>query len=138
MKNILKEYVINGTYTFELGDKLSVATKGVKNEPGVYLFYTIKNQIEELVYIGSSGTMQQNGIFKDQLLKKRLQNKQEGVRRQVFFEMKIKQDNIDAIKVEWYVTFNENIKHLPAYIEAKLLQAYYDDNKQLPIWNKKA
>ena len=60
------------------------------------------------------------------------------IRRQVYFESEIKKQNLDAIKVVWYVTFNEQHNDLPLYVEASLLQQYYEKHKILPEWNNQA
>jgi len=75
----------------------------------------------QLVYIGASGTMDQEGEFSKQLLKGRINNKQNGIKRQHFFEGIMEQNNIDALDIYWFVTFGEKHKHLPSYVE----QFYY-------------
>ena len=55
----------------------------------------------ELVYIGKSGLIRQNGQFKDQGLNGCLNNKQEGLYRQDFFESQILKENIDALDIYW-------------------------------------
>lgn len=134
----LTKYKTKGEFIFKQGDKLSNHCKGVPHAAGIYTFRTIKGEIETLVYVGASGTMKQNGKFVTQLMKKRLQNMQSPkVRRQVFFESAMEKGKLDGIRVNWYVTFDEEHQDLPMYIEALLLQKYFDSYKILPIWNKK-
>jgi len=133
----LKPYRQNGHFFFQPGNKLSEVSKDVPELPGIYLIYRLSGGKVELVYIGASGIMQQNGSFRDQLLKGRINNKQEGMRRQDFFEYKIKIENIDGLDIYWYVTFDKNLRHMPAFVEATVMQRYYEMNGVLPKWNKK-
>ena len=81
----------------------------------------------------------QDGTFPIQKLKRRLQNMQEsGLRRQTHFENQMNENIIDEIRVRWYVTFDDEIKHLPLYVEAVLFQEFFEKYKQLPKWNKQA
>lgn len=133
----LNKYITKGEFIFREGNKLSEFCKTVPHAAGVYLFRTIKDGKEKLVYIGASGTMHQNGNFGKQLMKKRLQSKQnKKIRRQTFFETELKKNKLDGIRVNWFVTFDNEHQDLPMTIEGVLLQKYFDKHKQLPIWNK--
>tara|TARA_R110001632_G_scaffold21300_2_gene62521 strand:- start:478 stop:897 length:420 start_codon:yes stop_codon:yes gene_type:complete len=139
MFKCLDKYKNKGQFEFRVGDKLSYHCKNVPNESGVYLIYTITDDIEDLVYIGASGKIKQDGTFPIQKLKRRLQNMQEsGLRRQTHFENQMNENIIDEIRVRWYVTFDDEIKHLPLYVEAVLFQEFFEKYKQLPKWNKQA
>lgn len=77
----------------------------------------------------------QKGSFKSQDLRKRLNNKQDGIKREDFFAKKIKEDTkIEQIIIEWYII--DERKYLPGLIEALLLQDYFTQHSCLPIWNK--
>ncbi len=132
----LEKYENKGHFFFEKGKSLTEVTKDVPNEAGVYVIYKLAGGKIELVYVGKSGTMNQNGTFKDQKLRKRLNNKQDGVKRQEYFESKIEKDNIDALDIYWYVTFDKKNQDLPAYVEGVLLQHYFEVYGELPAWNK--
>jgi hypothetical protein len=126
-----------GEFIFRRGDKLSVYCKSVPHAAGVYLLSTIKEEKEKLVYIGASGSMRQDGTFVKQLMKKRLQNMQGKIRRQSHFETEITKHSLDGVRVNWYVTFENQIQDLPMAVEGALLQQYFDNHKKLPEWNKK-
>ncbi len=79
--------------------------------------------------------MLSNGKFKDQLLNKRLNNKQDGISRQNFFEQKIAEEGSDALDIYWYVTFDEENQDIPSYVEGILLQRYFEIYGRLPEWN---
>ncbi len=135
---VLNKYKTNGEFTFRQGNKLSEFCKAVPHSAGVYIFSTIKGVKETLVYIGASGTMHQNGNFGNQLMKRRLQNMQSSkIRRQIFFEAKLEQNNLDAIRVNWFVTFDKENQDLPMFIEGQLIQTYFNMYRKLPEWNRK-
>lgn len=132
----LNKYTNNGHFFFNPGDVLSSVSKDVPNSQGVYYIIRLAKGKIDLVYIGKSGTVTQNGSFKDQGLRGRLNNKHEGVRRQEYFDDKIKSENIDALDIYWFVTFDNHNKDLPGYVEGLLLQRYFEIYGKLPPWNK--
>ncbi len=130
------KYKNNGHFFFNAGDSLSAVSKDVPDKPGVYYIVRLAKGKVELVYIGKSGTMQQQGAFKDQLLRSRINNKQEGIKRQEFFDKKMKEESIDALDIYWFVTHDEKHHDLPGYVEGLLMQRYYAVHGTLPPWNK--
>lgn len=136
MFNELNRYKNKGHFFFQKEDKLKKVSKDVPNMPGIYCIYRLCRGKINIVYIGKSGTMQSNGKFKDQMLNKRLNNKQEGIPRQKFFEQKIEKEGIDTLDIYWYVTFDEENQDIPSYVEGVLLQRYFEIYRQLPEWNK--
>jgi hypothetical protein len=132
----LEKYKTKGHFFFTLTDKLSEKSKDVPNLPGVYYILRLARGHVDLVYIGKSGTISQKGNFKDQLLKLRLNNKQNGKPREQFFKDKIQEEEIDALDIYWFVTFDEKHHDLPAYVEAQIIQRYFEIYGQLPEWNK--
>jgi hypothetical protein len=132
----LDKYKNKGHFFFQKGDALREVSKGIPNLPGVYCIYCLCGGKVDLVYIGKSGTMLSNGKFKDQLLNKRLNNKQDGMYRQQFFEQKLVEDGNDALDIYWYVTFDKDNQDIPSYVEGILLQRYFEIHRRLPEWNK--
>lgn len=128
------EYQTKGYCSFRLGDSLREQTNGIPTGGyGVYIFRK-NTKAGDILYIGKGGTILQNGSFKAQDLRKRLNNKQDGIQRQDFLSKKINEDTgIEQIFIEWYI-INER-KYLPGLIEAQLLQDYYMQHSCLPIWN---
>lgn len=129
------EYIRKGYCLFRFGDSLSKQTKDIPTGYGVYIFH--KNVEDgDILYIGKSGTILRNGCYEAQNLRKRLNNKQDGMRRRDFLLKKMNEDDeIRQIYIEWYIIDEQ--KYLPAFIEALLLQDYYTKNSCLPIWNNK-
>ena len=110
-------------------------SKDVPDLPGVYYILRLSKDKIDLVYIGKSGTITQSGVFKDQLLQGRINNKSNRIKRQEYFEQKILEDKIDGLDIYWYVTMDKN-NDLPGYVEGLLMQRYFDLHGKLPPWNK--
>ena len=132
----LEKYKNKGHFFFQKGSMLKEVSKDVPNLPGIYYIYRLCRGKIDLVYIGKSGTMLSNGKFKDQLLNKRLNNKQDGILRQKFFEQKLMEEVSDALDIYCYVTFDEENQDIPSYVEGLLLQHYFEIYGRLPEWNK--
>ena len=129
------EYITKGYCSFRLGDSLRKQTKDIPTGYAVYIFRK-NTETGDILYIGKSGTILQNGSFETQDLRKRLNNKQDGMPRQKFLSKKITGDTeIKQIFIEWYII--DERKYLPSLIEAQLLQDYYMQHSCLPIWNNK-
>jgi hypothetical protein len=123
-----------GYCCFKIGCSLTDITSSIPDGCGVYRMYA-NTKDGELLYIGKCGTVSCNGTYKKQMLRERLNNKQEGLSRKKFLEGKIKSEcSLNAIIIEWYILKDASI--LPAYLEAILIQSYFDVNKKLPRWNK--
>lgn len=131
----LTKYKNNGHFFFERGQTLSRVCNAPE-KAGVYYILMLRKGKIELVYIGASGTINQRGEFSTQLLRGRLNNKQDGKKRQHFFEAIMLENEIDALDIYWFVTFDDKHSHIPTYVEALLLQKYFDIYGCLPQWNK--
>lgn len=132
----LNKYKNNGHFFFEPGNKLALISKDVPDRPGVYYILRLAKGKIYLVYIGKSGTITQSGKFKDQLLKRRINNKQDGTKRQEFFDKKMIEESIEALDIYWFVTMDADNDDLPGYVEGLMIQRYYEQFKKLPPWNK--
>jgi hypothetical protein len=127
----LSKYHKTGHFFFKRGDDLSAVSKAVPHLCGVYYIYRLAEGGIDLVQIGKSGFMQQNGAFQSQpLFGEDYQKTQE------FFEGKCKTENIDALDIYWFVTMDENHCDLPSYVEGLLMQRYLELYGRLPLWNK--
>jgi hypothetical protein len=131
-----KKYKNWGHFFFKKGDRLSEVSKDVPELPGIYYIIRLARGRVELVYIGKSGTIMQNGSFKDQFLKGRINNKQGDIKRQDFFDKKMTEENIDGLDIYWFVTMDKNHHDLPGFVKGLLLQRYFEVHGKLPPWNK--
>ncbi len=132
----IKKYKNNGHFFFNRGAKLISVSKDVPELPGVYYIIRLSNSRIDLVYIGKSGTINQSGVFKDQLLKGRINNKTNGMKRQEYFEKKMLEENTDALDIYWFVTMDKSNNDLLGYVEGLLMQRYFEINGKSPSWNK--
>jgi len=134
---ILDKYKNSGTVFISSEDKLHKQTAYIPEAPGVYLFFEengAKNG--RLRYIGASGSIDQLGKFKGQLMRKRINNKMNSKNtRAQFFKQQFEHSDCDLIRIDWYVTYDEDNLDLPKYVEALLFQKYYSLFGQLPEWN---
>ncbi len=108
----------------------------IPDEPGVYCVYALVRGHIELVYIGKSGMLEQNGTFNGSMLNQCINYKKGGIKRDSFFKRMITKLGADALDIYWYVTFDKKHPDLPAFVEAILLQKFYDIYGRLPLWNK--
>ncbi len=130
-----EKYPNQGHFFFKKGNSLKDVSKDVPNLPGVYYIVRLARGRVDLVYIGQSGTINQKGVFKKPLLKDGINIQQDGTPRQTFFDNKMVTENIDGLDIYWFVTVDEHNNDLPSYVEALLMQRYYEVNGDLPIWN---
>lgn len=143
IEDLIEDYFYKnkyGIFYLDKGERIEkvLIENTVPNEYGVYIIYSIKNDQEELIYIGKAGTMATNGDFKRQGIKNRLKavatnNMQRG---KYFQQEVIEKYGFDKLKFIWIVTFDDARKELPAYSEARLMQLYYDTYNKLPMLNK--
>jgi len=131
-----KKYVNSGHFFFKKGDRLIDVSKEVPELPGVYYIIRLAKGKIDLVYIGKSGTITQSGTFKEQLLKGRINNKQENIKRQDFFDKKLVEEKIDGLDIYWFVTMDKMNNDLPGYVEGLMMQRYFEVHGKLPLWNK--
>jgi excinuclease UvrABC nuclease subunit len=130
----LENLFSSGDFELKQGEDIRkiLKEKNVPNEYGIYIIYNDKN---EIIYIGKAGTVNNDGSFKKQGLRKRLKMKQNGMYRHIFFQKIIKENNYKFLKFKWFVTYkNEGI--YPFLAEAELLSRYLDIYKKLPLLNK--
>lgn len=126
---------ITGFCEFSIDDSLAEVTKSVPQGYGAYRFRA-NTPDGEILYIGKGGTSNNDGSFKEQQLRKRLNSKQDGVRRVQFMKKKLKESNgkLQKIIIEWFILKDPSV--LPAYLEAYLIQQFYAEHHRLPAWNE--
>ncbi len=143
IEDLIEDYLHEnkyGIFYLDQGEKIEkvLVENTVPNEYGVYIIYSVKDDQEELIYIGKAGTIATNGDFKRQGIKDRLKavttnNMQRG---KYFQQEVIQKYGFDKLKFVWIVTFDDTRRELPAYGEARLMQLYYDTYDELPMLNK--
>jgi len=98
-----------------------------------YGVYVITDCNKNIIYIGKGGTIKQNGEFKMQNISKRLKNIRNKQDANDYFIDVMNDYNFNSLNIYCIKTFPEK---LPAFIEADLMQKFYDEHKKLPILNK--
>lgn len=116
--------------------------KKVCNAPakgmGVYVVYELKNGRIRIVYIGAAGRLKNNGIKEtgNGFLNEFLDGIHFGGSREKTWKEKLASENIEALDIYWFETFNEIVQDLPAMVQGQVLQEYYDLHGNLPEWNE--
>ena len=130
----------HGSFALKFDERIDdvVRRENVPLQYGVYVISESGRPGAEILCIGKSGTLCQDGTLKAQALRKRLTMKQDGVYRRVFFTNKMKELGLPSLHFEWFVTF-ASTTHVPPFLaEAQLLAAFYGEFSYLPRWNKAA
>ncbi|MBK8149323.1 MAG: hypothetical protein IPK58_14240 [Acidobacteria bacterium] len=104
--------------------------------PGVFYVVRLAKGRIDLVYIGKSRAVSRNGKVRLITLRDEINDKQDGIPRQKFFDRKMTEENIDGLDIYWFVTIDGRNHHLPGYVEGLLMQEHFERYGQLPVWNK--
>ncbi len=137
----LEKYKNRDHFFFTPNDNLLKVCNAPMDKGGVYLIYALKDGRIELVYIGRSGEIKQDGslfIRKAGIggLKDRLVNgKQFGDVRRISWKKRMIEERIEALDIYWYITHNEKYVDCPRVIENAILQRHFAIHKRLPRWN---
>ena len=135
----LTKYKNQNSFTFNIENELSEVCNAPQEGNGIYLVYDISGDEKELVFVGSTGTIQNNGEIKLRVggIYDRLVNGQQfgKLSRRKAWPIQMKKENIENLEIHWYETFNKKTKHIPTYVEGLILQLFLDKNGVLPRWN---
>jgi hypothetical protein len=135
----LTKYKNNNHFFFSSDQNLSNVCNAPKNASGIYLVYELKNGKIDLVYIGSSGKVQNDGQIKhrDGGMYDRIVNGHQfgGIPRKKSWKQKLIDENIDTLDVYWYETVNKDVFDIPTFAESQILQKYFEIYRSLPRWN---
>lgn len=135
----LEKYNSNDHFFFTKNNELKSVCNAPKKGLGVYVVYELKDGRIELVYIGSSGKILQNGRQKTQnngLWDEIINGIQFGDPRSKSWKAKIIAENIEALDIYWYETFDAENNDIPSVIQGILIQRFYEIYGVLPKWNK--
>lgn len=141
MESIIKQYrqlfSQRGTFSFSHGQRIRDV---VRNEevPNAYGVYIVSGPAGDILYIGRSGKMKNDGSFQGQALRGRITNRQGRLSRQQLFEKILAERQLNSLLFEWFTTFNEMNPVLACLAESQLLQSYFDLHGNLPTYNKQA
>ncbi len=122
-----KDYVIN---TLLLQKNEDISKLDLIKKYGVYI---ISDDDKNVIYIGKGGTIKQDGTFKDQNISKRLKNIRGKQTANDYFKNVMLDNDFNDLTIHCIETLP---KKLPAFVEADLIQRFYDSENKLPLLNK--
>ena len=135
----LTKFKTNNSFRFGAEDNLETACNATENGSGVFLVYTVDGEDKELIMVGSTGTIQNDGTLKSKNggLYDKIVNGHQFAKtgRKYSWPAQMKIEEIETLEVYWYETFNAKNKFIPTYVEGLILQKFLDENAKLPRWN---
>lgn len=135
----LKSIKIKNQFVFDINDSLEEVCNAPDVACGIFLVYAISNDEKELIMVGSTGTVQNDGTLKSKNggLYDKIVNGHQFAKtgRKYSWPTQMKKESIDQLEVFWYETFNEKNKIIPTFIEGQILQNFLTENNRLPKWN---
>ena len=144
MKGSLRKYKDTGHFLFNVNDNLEKVCNAPNDKAGVYLVYALKDNDKHLIYVGSSGHIDNAGKLSIRKtggggIKGRIVNGHQfgKIKRHKSWPTQMQRDSIDCLEIHWFVTHNNDFKESPSYIEYSLLREHFIANNVLPKWNKK-
>jgi len=134
----LEKFKVSNSFTFTIEDSLEQACNASEGA-GVFVVYAVEGDVKELIMVGSTGTVQNDGTLKSKNggLYDKIVNGHQFAKtgRKYSWPAQMKLETISALEVVWYETFNADIKAIPTAVEGQVLQNFLDENAKLPRWN---
>ncbi|MCC9065102.1 hypothetical protein [Flavobacterium piscisymbiosum] len=134
----LEKFKVSNSFTFTIEDSLEQACNASEGA-GVFVVYAVEGDAKELIMVGSTGTVQNDGTLKSKNggLYDKIVNGHQFAKtgRKYSWPAQMKLENISALEVVWYETFNADVKAIPTAVEGQVLQSFLDANARLPRWN---
>lgn len=140
MFGILDKYKTQNHFFLTPEKELQTVCNAPADKSGVYLVYALKKGKVELIYIGHSGKIEKNGT---------LSNKMEGLKDELInspqfgktpahiaWKKQMIRENIEALNIKWYVTYDTDVKDCPDTLKRNLLRQHLDIFGAFPKWNK--
>ena len=135
----LKKFKATNSFAYTVDDSLEEVCNASETGSGVFLVYAVEGEEKELIMVGSTGTIQNDGTLKSKnggLFDKIVNGHQFAkTGRKYSWPAQMKLENISRLEVTWYETFNEKDKAIPTAVEGQVLQNFLDENGKLPRWN---
>lgn len=139
MNTELSKFKNQNTFTFAQDDSLEVVCNAPESGSGVFIVYAVNDDEKELIMVGSTGTVQNDGTLKIKNggLYDKIVNGHQFAKtgRKYSWPAQMKLENIDRLEVSWFETFNDEVKAIPTSVEGQILQNFLDENGKLPRWN---
>jgi len=137
----LDKYTQKNHFFFRSTDILKEVCNAPLDKDGVYLIYELKNGKIDLVYIGSSGKKLSDASIKTRIggIRDRIINGHQFGKtpRKRSWPIKMLAENIEALDIYWWITYDDNFRDCPMQVEDTLLSNHLNIYGKLPRWNKK-
>ena len=135
----LKKFKKTSSFTLTQNDNLELVCNAPQEGSGVFLVYQVEEEISQLIMVGSTGTIQNDGALKSKNggLYDKIVNGHQFAKtaRKYTWLSQMKLEEINKLEVFWFETFNEKTKSIPTFVEGQVLQLFLDENGTLPKWN---
>lgn len=135
----LEKFISSNSFTFTINDSLEEVCNAPEGSAGIFAVYEIDGDSKELIMVGSTGTVQNDGTLKSKNggLYDKIVNGHQFAKtgRKYSWPAQMKLENISVLEVVWYETFNADVKAIPTAVEGQVLQNFLDENAKLPRWN---
>lgn len=135
----LTKFKTNNSFSFTADNSLEEVCNATENGSGIFLVYDASNEEKELIMVGSTGTIQNDGTLKSKNggLYDKIVNGHQFAKtgRKYSWPAQMKLEKRDRLEVFWYETFNAKNQFIPTYVEGLILQKFLDENGKLPQWN---
>lgn len=135
----LEKFKASNSFTFTVEDSLEQVCNAPESGAGVFVVYAVEGDAKELIMVGSTGTVQNDGTLKSKNggLYDKIVNGHQFAKtgRKYSWPAQMKLETIAALEVVWYETFNADTKGIPTTVEGQVLQNFLDSNGKLPRWN---
>jgi hypothetical protein len=135
----LKKLKVKNQFTYTTDDSLEEACNASEKGSGIFLVYAVDGEEKELIMVGSTGTIQNDGTLKSKnggLFEKIVNGHQFAkTGRKYTWPTQMKSEGISRLEVYWYESFNDKNKVIPTFLEGQILQNFLDENGRLPRWN---
>ncbi|MGN7811161.1 hypothetical protein [Flavobacterium sp. 22076] len=135
----LEKFKSSNSFTFTVNDSLEEVCNAPEGSAGIFVVYEIDGDSKELIMVGSTGTVQNEGTLKTKNggLYDKIVNGHQFAKtgRKYSWPAQMKLENISVLEVVWYETFNADVKAIPTAVEGQVLQNFLDANAKLPRWN---
>ena len=139
MEKELKKYKSTNSFLFTTDVNLEEVCNAPDGASGVFLVFDASNEEKQLIMVGSTGTVQNDGTLKVKSggLYDKIVNGHQFAKtgRKYSWPAQMKKESIDKLEVYWYETFNDKNKIIPTFIEGQILQNFLTEFNKLPKWN---
>ncbi len=129
----LNKYKNNGHFFYDGKALMKEVCNAPEEGIGVYIIYRLAHGNIDLVFIGSYGKVIQNptlevtekGLIKEITKGSKLND----------WKIKILSEDIDALDIYWFETFDKEPYDIPSTIKGVIMQKYFDVHRNIPPWN---